>query len=700
MRPVSTGFINASLSPVGFANAYFEVNGTRVDASKLTEITINENLGSSGSFAVGTFTTSEATIQVLTKALPSAIAGAPINIYFGYYVDGAYQYVPMGVYYAQLKDISHHGLFTTITAHDKSWMMTDAYTSSLDWSGTHTVREVLDEIATATGITLGTFAGWDPTDMTVYVAPKGSYRDVIAQMALLTGTNAKLGRTGELNFIQATYGPAVQRYKASNYAPGGYSITSEQTVNYGRVTVNYKSTNSAGEESTTTFHYTAGSGSNTIVVDTVNIRSQAETNKLGLAILGSAGIQYCGYTAHLPGQPQIDLADIISIKDIYGTESKLLVLQATHTFNGAMSSTFSAVVEEPELELDGSNIGGSLTEQVSSLNDATAYARGRAEYAASKADEAAASASRAEASATEAERQAGIATDNANEAIRQAGIATTNANEAKAQADTAKSSADEAVRQAGIATANANEAKQQANTATKYADSALDQLGVVQDVIGVLNWASEHGSFTKTTDTSIQDGKVYFVYDSSTGDYTPVVDPQASALSTYYELTVDEAMESFIMSHLAVTWRGLWVLPNGLGSSTDAQYAPNYKVLLANDGLYVYDGDGVLVSKFGENIRFSSTRQQTIGNNQAYIVFDPEGAGGQGSLTIGGATIYLSGKTLDEILTQDLSVRNFIRNSQNMIYTYYGFDTQTMPDVFIDELGSELTDENNITFVS
>lgn len=223
--------------------------------------------------------------------------------------------------------------------------------------------------------------------------------------------------------------------------------------------------------------------------------------------------------------------------------------------------------------------------------------------------------------------------------------------------------ADEAKEQANSAEQSAGRALEQAQTATKYANGALDQLSVVQDVVGVLTWASEHGTFTLTADTTIQDGKVYFTYDSSTGDYTPVVIPQQSALSTYYELTVDEAMQSFIMAHLAVTARGLWVLPNGIntGSVTPAsgetiddaraRLGSEYKVLLANDGMHVYDGAGVEVSVFGENITFNAARPQYIGGEDAFIVFDPT----SGEITIGGDVLIDGTKRLSDVLT-DLDV--------------------------------------------
>lgn len=342
-----------------------------------------------------------------------------------------------------------------------------------------------------------------------------------------------------------------------------------------------------------------------------------------------------------------------------------------------------------EIDLTNINVNAALSkanQAISSAGDAYSYAeeaRGYADDAltASRtaqedASDAKSAASEAQSSASEANRQAGIATDNANEAIRQAGIATDNASNA--------------ITQAGIAKTNADEAKAQASNATKYANSALDQLSVVQDVVGVLNWASQHGSFDKTTDTTIQEGKVYFVYDSVAGDYTPVVSPDESQLSTYYELTIDEdeAMESFIMSHLAVTSRGLWVLPNGIntGSVTPAsgeteadakaRLGNNYKVLLSSDGMYVYDGAGVLVTTYGESITFSANRVQYIGNNNAYIIFNPANGG---TLTIGGASISLGSKTLDEALTDIEATAESAKETAENTNQYFWY-TQTEAD--------------------
>ena len=135
MRTVSQGFLEASLSPIGYATAYIEIGGTRIDASAITDITINEQICDGGAFTIGTFNSTEASITAVSEELPNVVTGVPINIYFGYFVNSGYEYVPMGTFYAEPRDVSHKNLLTVIKAHDRAWSMNGTYESSLDFSG-------------------------------------------------------------------------------------------------------------------------------------------------------------------------------------------------------------------------------------------------------------------------------------------------------------------------------------------------------------------------------------------------------------------------------------------------------------------------------------------------------------------------------------------------------------------------------------
>jgi hypothetical protein len=98
-----------------------------------------------------------------------------------------------------------------------------------------------------------------------------------------------------------------------------------------------------------------------------------------------------------------------------------------------------------------------------------------------------------------------------------------------------------------------------------------------------------------------------------------------------------------VASHLALTNAGLWV-------THDNQ---SYKILLAADGMKVYDAQGNLVATFGESIQFSSTRPQYIGGEDAYIIFyDSNNDGIPDAINIGGSKVTLGqNKKLSDLLT-------------------------------------------------
>ncbi len=271
-----------------------------------------------------------------------------------------------------------------------------------------------------------------------------------------------------------------------------------------------------------------------------------------------------------------------------------------------------------------------------------------ADAAQQSADSAATAAGAAQGSADAAATAAATADTKAAQAIADAATAQQAASSAQSSADAAGAAASVADGKAVAAGQAASSAQASADHANRYANAALDQLGVVQDVAGVLSWASEHGSFEHTSDTSVVEGKVYFTFDGT--DYTPVVEPQAADLASYYELTVDEAMNDFIMAHLAVTQRGLWVLPSGIGQAADEQHAPGYKMLLSSNGSYLYDSNGVLVrSDTASGTDFSAGRDWHVGGDDAYIFYDAS----EGTVIIGGSSVQLgSTKTLSELVAE------------------------------------------------
>lgn len=208
-------------------------------------------------------------------------------------------------------------------------------------------------------------------------------------------------------------------------------------------------------------------------------------------------------------------------------------------------------------------------------------------------------------------------------------------------ARTAADSAIEAQQSAQIAYDYANQARGEAETAhgeatraTQYANNALDQLGIVENVVGTVNWIALHGYYQASTDTVVNNLKTYFTvtatqvtapsgnpheklyYELSNGVYVLSTDTSvgsgktyytitAMAVSTpagspsangYYELNIDESVQQYIATHLALTEEGLRVT-DGSASS----------LLINSGGVTIRGENGNVVGQYGEGAIIGDT---------------------------------------------------------------------------------------------
>ena len=173
-------------------------------------------------------------------------------------------------------------------------------------------------------------------------------------------------------------------------------------------------------------------------------------------------------------------------------------------------------------------------------------------------------------------------------------------------AQAAQHSADTAATAAAQAVLDAGKAKTSADNASEYAARALGNLSTVQSVAETLTWITAHGTMTLTTDVTPDPTHVYFVIDAG-GDYTVggttyaiVTEPVTADMGTYYELSIDESLNNYVGTHLALDSEGLWLLPASSGTN---------KVLIATGagstyttaGTYIIDSGGSTVASFKTN---------------------------------------------------------------------------------------------------
>lgn len=212
----------------------------------------------------------------------------------------------------------------------------------------------------------------------------------------------------------------------------------------------------------------------------------------------------------------------------------------------------------------------------------------------------------------------------ADAAVNEAQRAYEAANNAEAEAERAKDAADDAQESADDAQESANDAQRSADNANEYAARALGNLSTVQNVTETLNWITAHGTMTLTTDTAIDPTHVYFVRDNS-GDYqvgsyrySVVTEPSVSDLSTYYELSIDESLNNYVGTHLAITSEGLWLLPEATGS---------HKVLIATGSGTTYTTAGTYIIDSSNNVLafFGASGAQIGKSGAAHSVIDSNG---------------------------------------------------------------------------
>ena len=141
------------------------------------------------------------------------------------------------------------------------------------------------------------------------------------------------------------------------------------------------------------------------------------------------------------------------------------------------------------------------------------------------------------------------------------------------------------------AQASANSAQASADSASEYASRAYANLSTLQSLTETLDWITQHGTMTLTSDTTLDPTHVYFVRDNS-GDYVVggqhyavVSEPDVADISTYYELSINESLNNYVATHLAVDSEGLWIIPDAGGN----------KVLIATGSGSTYTTAGTYI---------------------------------------------------------------------------------------------------------
>ena len=187
------------------------------------------------------------------------------------------------------------------------------------------------------------------------------------------------------------------------------------------------------------------------------------------------------------------------------------------------------------------SVTGNYTEPATSDVEAVA-ARKRADAAFESAQTAHSAAQNAEASAEAAASSAASAAESAASAAESAASAAGSAAIAEQKAQEAIGSADTAKRMAQAAQKSADAALESATDAMNSSTVANNKLSDVEQVVGTLNWISEHGRYLEATETEPVEDRIYYTrsYDSVREEY---VYKTVGEIPPAYELTTDTAID-------------------------------------------------------------------------------------------------------------------------------------------------------------
>lgn len=219
-----------------------------------------------------------------------------------------YTYITLGTFYVcDSQDVSTDEETITLVAYDKLYQLKDTqFTTALTYPCG--LSELINEIQSTYSIT---WKGTIPS-ITVDTKPSGTFREVMFKLALLCGANVGVEPEGNFEFIWPT--KVDYSLNSDNYdnidLSDDYSLISELRL-ISELNDNY-SVYRYGDNTGKTF---------TVYSDFISSQEQVDT----LCGLAKFPLYYLPFTLNCPIYPQLEIGDIITVKDTNNIDRELLI---------------------------------------------------------------------------------------------------------------------------------------------------------------------------------------------------------------------------------------------------------------------------------------------------------------------------------------------------------------------------------------
>lgn len=586
MITASTNFTTALAEYSRNFKASIQVNGTEIDGDIQT-VDVYRGTGSESILFGATFVPYfTAKIAKLNTTLYDAEVTLRVGIKLP---GGTYDYIILGIYH--ITDITNEHEVTSIKGIGSGFYKLQG--KNIPTTGSNTPRTLLQDIRNVTGATILSAFSIARLDRPVRVAIKSnqeahSCQEVLGIVAALMGGFVTEDNAGNIVLEEYASGETIS-FSADRFLNPpvvnkyGYEITGVKCIIHDNEENEYDPASYSEGDVNYTF------------------RDKYMTQDLFTDMADTAiGLRhYPGDLSISLGDPRIDPWDILSVTGIDGVAKVTYPMQIHHHIDGGLSTDIDA--EMPSLQT------GSVTDAITSLNTNVTTAMS----VASEANEILAGMEQAATAANTTLNgiyaTAEAASDTLAEMQTAATAAQTTLTGIYQDAQDAKASATAAASAASAAQTSASNALTAAQNAQGSADAALVSLSNVEDVVGVLEWITAHGTMTANGSTALDPSKVYFVRDNN-GDYhvgnyyySIVAEPKAEDRTSYYTLSIDESVQNYIATHVVVDTEGLWLIPNSGGN----------KVLIATGAGSSYTTAGTYIIGKVNNVDtvFASFRQ-------------------------------------------------------------------------------------------
>ena len=321
----------------------------------INSIVFNEAM-ESNELSMGRTSVSSCELEVRQPSTPIPLNSGTFRAYALVKLGASEEAVPLGLFYVTEAPTDVREEVVRVIGYDGFVLLKTAYEPEIDFPATG--AQVLQDIATQTGITVSAAALSLAASVTLDVFRSGTMQDYVGWIAGLCGKNARFGRTGELELVYYSTESFGRLISYESQYTGGAELAS-----LGDLTVS--SVTSGTEQEPIT------SGNGTGITFSNPYMTQAILDGILPAV---RALSFRPVQLQWRGDPCVECGDAVSVETAEGSVP-VLVMAHTLSVSGGMQDQLSCYGQtDRQVKLDTSPTAQRIQRVYSALQEAIASA--------------------------------------------------------------------------------------------------------------------------------------------------------------------------------------------------------------------------------------------------------------------------------------------------------------------------------------